>query len=119
MTNIYEKQICQVSWGSKESNAFRVKNGVRQGGVSSAILFAVYIDDLVKRLRKSRIGCSIFGVFYGVFVYADDIILLSASRNGLQKMVDNCQKFVSSKNLKFGTSPNPKKSKTVWKEDQG
>ena len=45
-------------------------------------------------------------------VFADDIFLLSASRSGLQEMVNLCQKFAASKNLKFGTNPDPKKAKT-------
>ena len=94
------------------SSSFHVKNGVRQGGVCSAILFAIYIDDLIQNLRSSNIGCSIFGEYCGVFVFADDIVLLSASRNGLQTMVDICQEFVGAKNLKFGTDLNHVKSKT-------
>ena len=52
------------------------------------------------------------GVFFGALIFADDIILLSASRSGLQIMVDICQRFVSSLNLKFGTNVDPSKSKT-------
>ena len=44
--------------------------------------------------------------------YADDLLLISASRSGLQCMVDICQKFTERKNLKFSTNPNPEKSKT-------
>jgi hypothetical protein len=45
-------------------------------------------------------------------IFADDIFLLSASRNGLQAMVDICQEFVASRNLKFGTNIDADKSKT-------
>ena len=45
-------------------------------------------------------------------IFADDIMLLSASRSGLQALVDICQEFTSEKNLKFGTDPDPSKSKT-------
>ena len=41
-----------------------------------------------------------------------DIILLSASRNGLQLMVNICQDFVASKNLSFGTNADISKLKT-------
>ena len=47
-------------------------------------------------------------------IFADDFFLLSASRNGLQAMVDICQEFVASRNLKFGTHVNPDKSKTKY-----
>ena len=112
MLFIYENQSCSVKWSNERSSWFRVSNGVRQGAVSSAILFAVYIDNLLLLLKNSRIGCHIHGVFLGAFIFADDILLLSASRAGLQSLVNTCQEFASNKNLKFGTDPNPTKSKT-------
>jgi len=112
MLYIYVNQECNVKWCDKYSDTFSVKNGVRQGAVSSGILFAIYIDELLQLLRDSGLGCHICGVFYGALVFADDIILLSASRSGLQAMVDICQKFAESRNLTFGTNPNPTKSKT-------
>ena len=58
---------------------FSVHAGVRQGGVLSPFLFAVYIDDLIIRLKKSGIGLHIRGVFLGCLVYADDILLITNS----------------------------------------
>ena len=112
MLYIYQNQMCNVKWSDQYSEMFTVSNGVRQGAVSSAILFAVYIDELLNVLRQAKIGCHIDGIFYGALVFADDILLLSASCSGLQAMVNLCQSFVAQKNLKFGTHPNPDKSKT-------
>ena len=109
---IYTNQQCNVKWCGRYSNSFTVQNGVRQGAVTSGIFFAVYIDKLLKILRKSGLGCRIHGVFFGALIFADDIILLSGSRNGLQAMVDICYQFASSRNLKFGTNTDPRKSKT-------
>ena len=57
-------------------------------------------------------GCYIGTHFYGSLGYADDLLLLSASRTGLQEMVRICERFALSKNLKFSTDPDPVKSKT-------
>ena len=43
---IYTSQKCDVKWGSQYSERFSVSNCVRQGAVSSVIMFAVYIDQL-------------------------------------------------------------------------
>ena len=109
---IYEEQSCDVTWNGKFSYRFSVKNGVRQGAVSSPILFGLYIDKLIKLLRISELGCQIGKHYYGVLVYADDIILLCPSRAGLQAMIRICEKFASENNLRFSTHSDPKKSKT-------
>ena len=109
---IYQEQSCDVSWNGRFSYKFRVKNGVGQGAVSSPILFGLYIDKLIKLLRQSGIGCKIGTYYYGVLVYADDIILLCPSRMGLQAMIKVCEKFAGENNLKFSTNVDPKKSKT-------
>ena len=110
---IYKNQSCDVKWNGKKSHRFPVSNGVRQGAVSSPILFCLYVDSLIHELRISGLGCRIGGNYLGVAVYADDIFLLSASRNGLQCMVDICQKFAEKFNLTFSTNPqNVTKSKT-------
>ena len=109
---MYTNQKCNVKWGNTLSNTFDVKNGVRQGAVSSPILFCIYINKLIKTLRKSSIGCQIQGVYLGIWVYADDIILLSPSRSGLQQMVKLCENFASLYKLKFSTNVVEAKSKT-------
>ena len=85
---IYKNQNCDVKWNGKLSERFNVSNGVRQGAVSSPILFCIYVDQLIQELRGSGLGCKVGGHYLGVVVYADDVFLLSASRNGLQSMVD-------------------------------
>ncbi len=58
------------------SEAFAVSDGVKQGGVLSPVLFTVYVDELLQRLKACGMGCYIGNTFWGSFGYADDIILL-------------------------------------------
>ena len=109
---MYRNQQCDVKWNSSYSHRFPVKNGVRQGAVSSPILFSVYINDLIVELREAGLGCHLGGLFVGCLGYADDLLLLSGSRGGLQSMVNMCDRFTRRKNLKFSTNPDPNKSKT-------
>ena len=48
----------------------------------------------------------------GIWVYADDIILLSPSRTGLQEMVKICENFAKATKLKFSTNIRIEKCKT-------
>ena len=112
MIFIYRNQLCNVKWTSSYSSQFSVSNGVRQGAVSSPILFSVYINDLLRILREAGFECHVGTFFVGCQGYADDLLLLSASRSGLQAMVNMCQEFTEKKNLKFSTNPDAAKSKT-------
>ena len=109
---IYREQQCDVRWAGKYSQRFGVSNGVRQGAVSSPLLFSIYIDELFRILRQKGLGCHINDIFLGCFGYADDLMLLSASKSGLQEMIRTCEQFAKKKNLKFSTNVDPTKSKT-------
>jgi hypothetical protein len=109
---VYCNQYCDVKWNSSYSERFAVVNGVRQGAVSSPLLFSIYIDNLITLLRRSGLGCRIDTFYYGVLGYADDLLLMSASRSGLQAMVSICESFAKLRKLKFSTHVDPAKSKT-------
>ena len=109
---MYMHQSAKVKWNGSLSDAFSILNGVKQGAVIFAILFCVYIDDLIKELRRKRDGCWINNRYVGIVVYADDIVLLSPSLDGLQNMVDTCCQYAKKYHLTFSTNDNPVKSKT-------
>ena len=102
----YRTQTMAVKWSHVESDSFSVKNGVRQGGNLSPLLFNLYIDDLLCDLRQSGIGCHVGSCAVNVIAYADDIVLLSPTRTGLNKLVQKCELFAVSRDIKF----NAKKS---------
>ena len=83
------------------SSPFSILSGVRQGGILSPILFAVYFDSLVDRLSMSKLGCSINGQYLGCLLYADDILLLSQSVSCMQRMLDICTDVSHELDLKF------------------
>ena len=109
---IYIKQFANVKWNNSYSSMFSLRNGVRQGGVLSAILYCLYVDGLFKELRVSGYGCWVNGNYHGIFGYSDDNMLLAPSEYALQEMLKICEKYASSHNLRFSTDPNPVKCKT-------
>ena len=50
-------------------------NGVKQGGCLSPMIFTLYMDVLIQKLKLSGIGCHIGRTYCVVFGYADDLIL--------------------------------------------
>ena len=109
---IYMMQTANVKWNGVYSSWFNLSNGVRQGGVISAILYCFYVNDLFERLRRKGHGCWINGSFCGIFGYSDDNFLLAPSLHALQQMLITCEEFAIEHNLRFSTHPEPKKCKT-------
>ena len=118
---VYVNQRCDVRWNNKFSTRFSVTAGVRQGSVSSGIFFNVYCNRLIQRIRRIGTGCRIGGgendgggggEFFGICLYCDDIFLLSASRAGLQSMMNECESFAANNNLQFSVNSCPIKSKS-------
>ena len=72
------------------SQYFRISSGVRQGGILSPTLFAICVDDVLKKLEKAKISCYFNLQCVNSIMYADDLILLSASVSDLQNLVDLC-----------------------------
>ena len=105
----YQTQTMCVKLGKVDSEYFNVSNGVRQGGILSPKLFAIYVDDLSHELTLCKSGCYIDDQCMNHVMYADDICLMAPSAIGLQKMLDVCFDFSLRNDIMF----NPVKSVCV------
>lgn len=97
----YVNQKMCVCWDDCFSSYFDVRNGVKQGGVLSPLLFNIYMEDLVILLKKFTIGCNVTGTYSGVFIYADDITLLAPSCSGLNVMLRMCEAYAEKHRIQF------------------
>ena len=93
-----------VRWNGAFSGCFEQLYGVRQGGVLSSVLFTLYVDDLIVRLRSARLGCSINNMFVGCVMYADDLVLLTCSICTLQAMISLCSEEIDHLDMKFNVA---------------
>ena len=82
---------------------------MRQGDCISPLLFTVYLDVLLIRLRASGIGCRLDNVYFGALSYADDVALLCPSRMGLEKLLEIARKYAEEYDVTF----NPNKSQLL------
>ncbi len=64
------------------------------------------MDELIKELKASGIGCLIGQEYLGCLGYADDLKLMCLGIKGLQKMISICEKFGEKYSVKY----NEKKS---------
>ena len=101
MLNLYTTQKTRVNWNDSVTDTFEVTNGVRQGGVLSPILFTVYIDNLLKLLSSSNVGCYIGQLFVGALAYADDLVILAPTVKACKTLLKICETYADEYNIKF------------------
>ena len=41
-----------IKWGNCMSRAIKTSNGVKQGGILSPVLFTLYMDELLLKLKR-------------------------------------------------------------------
>ena len=104
LLNMYTQQTIRVKWNGAYSESFNVSNGVRQGGIISPLLFIMYIDELIYKLKLMGIGCHIGRYFCGLLGFADDIMLLCPTLDGLRKMIRVCEDYANDHSILFNGS---------------
>ena len=97
----YGKLSGVVRWNGVLSTSFPLALGVRQGSILSPILFNIYVDDLIQQLELSNLGCHVGCYYFGCIMYADDLLLMSASISDMQRMLDLCAAFGVNNNIIF------------------
>ena len=102
--DLYIRQQLRVLWNNCASLYFTVSNGVKLEGVLSPTLFTMHSARQLKVLRNSGYGCHLTGVYMGVLAYADDVTLISPSRQGLNKALEICNYFALNNYITFNTN---------------
>jgi len=83
---MYRNMQSCIMFSNNLSRWFPLERGVREGGVLSAILYLVFINDLLINLDNAKCGAMLLRVSSSV--QADDIALLSPTVNGMQTLRD-------------------------------
>jgi hypothetical protein len=98
-----EHQYVNVKFNDFIGERFKVRNGIRQGGVNSALLFNFYINDILKTISELSEGCILMYTKVNILGYADDLILLCPSANGLQFLIDKLSFMIENLCLNINT----------------
>ena len=102
--DMYKQTEASVKVGENLSNYVSIDRGVKQGDSLSPNLFNIYINDLPDIFDKSCQPVTIDKLTISCLMFADDILLLSESAEGLQnalnKVAEYCRKWQLSVNTK-------------------
>ena len=102
--SMYQNTNCRIKFQNGITHAFPSTCGVKQGDVLSPILFNLYINGLIQDLnQKITDPVVVEDVTLSALLYADDIILLSETEEGLQNSINVLQTFCSSWKLEVNT----------------
>ena len=103
--NIYNSTKCAVKINNKTTNFFKYERGVQQGNPLSPLLFNLFINDIFEATKNDHSMLTLDEVRkFNTLMYADDLILMSTTKEGLQKslnaLYDYCHKWKLNINMK-------------------
>ena len=88
--------------GDSLSEPFQSNIGGPQGDVSSALLFSLFIADIIHHIPK--IGPQINNVVVSIILYADDMCLIAESAADLQQMLDALKSYCDDNKLQVNVT---------------
>lgn len=98
---LYINGTASVSYLDQISSEFKLTQGVHQGSILSPYLYNIYTNQLLLKIESLNVGTTIGGEGTSITAYADDIILMSSTLSGLQKLIDTCVEYGKSHSIKF------------------
>ena len=114
--SIYETTTNSLIFHELLSPKFTSNTGVKQGDTLSTILFNLYINDLPNIFKSDKSDpISIENTQINCLKYADDLIIMSTSKNGLQHCLNELDLYCDKWKLQINT----KKTKVVLFNRQG
>ena len=116
VAQLYKQVRCQLKTQNGLSKEFYSNMGVKQGCPLSSTLFGLYIDEITSFIdRFGGKGSPIASLMIQILLYANDIVLLSSSTEGVQQHLDALEEFCLDRDLSvnlgktkimvFNTSP--------------
>ena len=96
---IFRNSTAQVNFNNEFSSKRKITSGVRQGRVTSANLFNIYVDDILSYISNLSPGCRVGSNKINIEAYADDMVLLSQSYKSLQFLIDKISELLTIRGL--------------------
>ena len=104
VTKLLDNKTYKVLLNGEETESYKLMNGIPQGDSMSPTLFCIYINDFLNNLWQEATyidAVSLADWKISSVIYADDIVLMSQSHEGIQKQMKILQNFCIENKLKM------------------
>ena len=99
LMEVYSGATTRISIGEKVTRQIKIRAGVKQGHPLSPLLFNLIIDELLEKLKKSKVGIKIREELLYCITFADDLVLLTEDRIHMQMLIEASKEFLDEKGL--------------------
>lgn len=104
LVSIYKGDQACVKIGNNLTKPFTTNQGVKQGCILSPILFNIFLSDIQNVMEKTYCDPVLNGKSpLGCLIWADDMLLLSTSRKGLENMLAELKSYTTNNGMKLNT----------------
>ena len=109
--DLYKKAQCAIKMNNRITEFFEYAKGVRRGCPLSSVLFNLYINDIFEMIDRHSVSDVYLDKANKInaLMYADDLILISRTKEGLQRQIDCLQEYCQKWKIRI----NIKKTKTM------
>ena len=99
---MYRNTTAKYDWNEVVIDTVRSEIGLRQGCTLSPLLFMIVMEELMQRIKNTGVGIKIGEEILNILLFADDVVLLTESREDMQKLLEEVGKFSEDMEMKFG-----------------
>lgn len=109
--SLYANNISYVRKQNLVSDKFNTKEGLRQGGVMSPLLFIILIDDVIKqnekKIKKLEVGYrKLQRIAVSECAFADDVAVIASTERDLQHNLELWKEALQERQLKINIQKN-------------
>ncbi len=100
----YADLYVQVKWYRKLSNPINIDHGTIQGCLTSPYMFNIFYQSLAEVLSETTGSIRINMSQYHVFIYADDLLIVSTLVTGLQNLINSANHYITENGCIFNAT---------------
>jgi hypothetical protein len=98
---LYKDDCFKIRINGLYTGAVHPQRGLKQGCPLSPILFGLFMADLGRTLENSNLGVKIFGQTISGLLFADDLVLIAKTMEGVKHLRGVCQQYFEEHGLKI------------------